>query len=164
MDLLDNRSQDKSYCLQKMERITNVTANSEEIVREVELVMPNRRVTKRAINQLIPLELGSPEEQPSADSVHNDKENMEENPENQRNEQRYNLRRKPRVDYDRLHHDVSSSIIALAIMSLISPALCVTHGQTNSKDGDRQRLWFSPLYHGWNRHVNDRCTVLQTLR
>ncbi|VDP01537.1 unnamed protein product [Heligmosomoides polygyrus] len=41
----------------KMGRVTNVTANSEGIVREVELVMPNRRVTKRAINQLIPLEL-----------------------------------------------------------------------------------------------------------
>ncbi|VDP01538.1 unnamed protein product [Heligmosomoides polygyrus] len=51
---------------------------------------------------------------------------MEENPENQRNEQPYNLRKKPRVDYDRLHHGVSSSIIALALMSLISPALSVT--------------------------------------
>ncbi|VDO39786.1 unnamed protein product, partial [Heligmosomoides polygyrus] len=102
----------------KMGRITNVTANSEGIVREVELVMPNRRVTKRAINQLIPLELGGPEEQLAADSIHNGKENIQENPENQRNKQRYNLRRKPRVDYDRLHHGVSSSIIALALMSL----------------------------------------------
>lgn len=112
-----------------MGRITNVNSNSEGIVREVKLIMPNRRVTKRAINQLIPLELGDPEEPLVADPIQNnenDRENMEENQKNQRSGQRYNLRRKPRVNYDRMHHGVFSSIIALAIMSLISPALSVT--------------------------------------
>ncbi|VDO97837.1 unnamed protein product [Heligmosomoides polygyrus] len=120
----------------KMGRITNATANSEGIV---ELVMPNRRVTKRAINQLIPLELGGPDEQ-LADSIHNDKEDMEENPENQRNEQRYNPRRKPRVNYDRLHHGVSSSIFALAIMSLISTAFSAQF----ISDGRNTALWKNP--------------------
>lgn len=45
-----------------MGRITKVNANKEGVIREVELILPSKRITRRPINLLVPLGLKDEEE------------------------------------------------------------------------------------------------------
>ncbi|KAK6023884.1 hypothetical protein OSTOST_10316, partial [Ostertagia ostertagi] len=108
----------------KMGRILNVRSNAEGVVREADLFMPNRRIIRRPINQLVPLELMDTPSQPSEDTMTEPSAPAAEEPEIQEEEQRYNLRKRPRVNYEQLHHGmISKTLFLLAFVTLLAPAL-----------------------------------------
>ncbi|PIO62972.1 hypothetical protein TELCIR_15448 [Teladorsagia circumcincta] len=115
----------------KIGRITSVTTNMDGAVREAHLIMPNRRTTKRPINQLIPLELNDPPQerdtqettthQPSApidDKTADAQATSSTQAEAQNRAQRYSLRNRPRVDYDMLHR--GGLLPILCLMSILT--------------------------------------------
>ncbi|KAK6030782.1 hypothetical protein OSTOST_03074 [Ostertagia ostertagi] len=121
----------------KMGRILNVRSNAEGVVREADLFMPNRRIIRRPINQLVPLELMDTPSQPSEDTMTEPSAPAAEEPEPeiQEEEQRYNLRKRPRVNYEQLHHGmISKTLFLLAFVTLLAPALSKPLG-TSTKAG-----------------------------
>ncbi|KIH47286.1 integrase core domain protein, partial [Ancylostoma duodenale] len=124
----------------KLGRITEVKSNHEGIVREVELVLPNRRVIRRPINLLVPLELDDtshPEGQDIVDhtgevpeqtvEVPEHTEELPQNdtplldvdtePSNNVSERRYHLRNRPRPNYGQLNRGLIPTMLYLCCLA-----------------------------------------------
>ncbi|KAK6023930.1 zinc knuckle [Ostertagia ostertagi] len=94
-----------------------------------------QQMTLIIVRQLVPLELMDTPSQPSEDTMTEPSAPAAEEPEIQEEEQRYNLRKRPRVNYEQLHHGmISKTLFLLAFVTLLAPALSKPLG-TSTKAG-----------------------------
>ncbi|VDL82556.1 unnamed protein product, partial [Nippostrongylus brasiliensis] len=111
----------------KMARITQVHPNKDNVIREVELMLPNRRKTRRPINLIVPLELDDCTED-QTDLQH---QTEEPNDTRQTSTTRYNLRKRPHTNYNMLLRSTFLTVVhAIALIGIangdtMSPPICL---------------------------------------
>ncbi|KIH68993.1 hypothetical protein ANCDUO_00673 [Ancylostoma duodenale] len=123
----------------KMGRVVATTADKDGVTREVEIVLPSRRKTRRPVNLLVSLEIDNGKEEvdelqehfipdATSDDEPHDRDEMQQDdsrdhtaPESvAQPSARYNLRQKPRVNYDLLHSGgFLTTICLLGLMSAV---------------------------------------------